>query len=240
MVGTKVVAAESLPQTVYCYDRAADCPLNMHFCAGHFAIIDDLEWPGLEAVRAGLIRERRAFKSPFHPPIMPTEVMRGYNAMVKAADALVHQMLPERREEALASFRPMITGPEPMHFDSYDAPVSTLTAFINVATTPRIYRIGPTFEHLATTQPKVMKHLASEKKVHGLSYSIRQLTVANQPPLPASSDAHDVAFAPGAIWFFNGKTASHEVVHGEGAVGISWALPDSLAPTQEALLKRLQ
>jgi hypothetical protein len=238
-VGTKVIAAESLPQTVFVYDGAAGCPLMTHFGQSHIAVIDGVEWPGMATVRAGLIRKRRAFKAPFHPE-MPAAVMEDYEVMVQAIRDFALPLLTERHEDDRSSFRPMITGPEPMHFDSYEAPRAVLQCFVNVAATPRIYRVGPTFQRLVETQPDAMRKVATTCGPHGLSYSIRRNTVAGLPPLPSDGDSHTVEFAPGAIWIFNGKTASHEVVYGEGAVAVAWVLPDSTMPTQESLMETLQ
>ncbi len=239
-MGTKVVVAKSLAPTVFVYDglaaALADDPAR-HFCSSHVIVIDGIEWSDFAVASKGLIRERRQFKGPFHPDEIPAEIAKGLTGMVKEIDSVFAQLFPNHvRQDMSSSFRPMITGPEPMHFDTYEAPIPIAVSFTNLANTPRVYRVGPTFQELIKRQPEVMKWIGAKHT----SYRIRELTMANRPPLPKNSPAHHVEFAPGSIWFFNTKTASHEVVYGEGALGVSWTLPDMPALTQEQMLRTLQ
>lgn len=238
-MGTEVIFEPSLRQTVHRYDVFHAIPAGaaaQHFCAADLMVIDGIEWSGLEAIRRGLIPQWRPFKAPFHPPYIDSEVAAGMDAIVEQADKIFGALFHgQRREEFSSSLRPMITGPEPMHFDTYDAPITTATVFINVALTPRVYRVGPTFMDLVEKYPHEMK-----KFPDNASYRIRDLTVKDQLPLPRSAAAHTVKFAPGAMWIFNAKMVSHEVVYGEGAIGLSWVMPDLDTPSQESLLRLLK
>lgn len=239
-MGTKVVASKALPQTVFVYDEEPSAQIaTAHFCNSDFMVIDGIEWDGIAQARAGLIRQHRGFGSIFHPSGAeePSGVAEGINLMLAQMDALASRLFLEPRGEKHSSFRPMVTGPEPMHFDVYPAPLPILTCFVNIALTRRIYRVGPTFHRLIETQPKVMRQVASQCDEHGMSYRIRDLTMAGQPPMPKNGDAQLVELEPGAIWFFNGKTVSHEVVFGEGALAASWELPESRAHSQQGLMQ---
>ncbi len=239
-MGTKVVTAASLTPTVFVYDglaaALADDPVA-HFCASHVIVIDGLEWEGLARAREGLIPEKRRFKGPFHPKDISPKAAEGVQMLAAEVDHLFAQLFPNHiRQDVTSSYRPMITGPEPMHFDTYKAPIPIAVSFVNLAKTARVYRVGPTFQELIARQPQEMRALGAKD----ISYRIRDLTMEDKPPMPKSGPAHEVAFAPGSIWFFNTKTASHEVVYGEGALGVSWTLPDIPALTQEQLLRTLQ
>lgn len=240
MVGTKVIAAARLPESVFVYsapEEIAGEAFAARFSAHEVIVIDGIEWPGIEKVRRGLSKAHRRFKDPFHG-VVSKDTQAGMELVVSAAEELVARLLPGHRlTDRCSSLRPLVTGPEPMHFDTFSESKPVLTCFINVADTPRIYRIGPTFKHLMQTQPEKMREVAATaNKKHNVSYRIRDLTVEGKPPLPADCDAHRVEFAPGAIWFFNAKTVSHEVVHGEGAIGIGWTMPDSGALSQDQLI----
>ncbi len=115
-----------------------------------------------------------------------------------------------------------------------------VTAYINVSAVPRVYSIGPNFPMLVREQPDVMRELVKKEGVGAdLSYAIRQRTAEGLPPLGEKTPRHRVELAPGAIWFFNAKTVSHEVIHGTGAFGISWEVPSCGALMQADLLKGL-
>lgn len=242
-MGTQVHLTDTLEQTVFLYDGetpALFADALPHFNASHVVIVDNIDWPGMAEIQAGLIAKQRGFKSPFHPKKIPDEVAVGMDLMVARCEAIVGRMFPNQLGLRHSSLRPMITGPEPMHYDSYAIAPSVLTSFINIAPTPRHYRIGPTFATLLAEQPDAMRVIVKKcEDLGSISYHIRTNTVKDKLPLPCSTKAHVIEFAPGAMWFFNGKTVSHEVVYGEGALGVSWELTDSSALTQLDLIKVL-
>ena len=244
MVGTQIMIAPELRRNVFLYaDRdaaIADDPWA-HFCASDMIAIDGIEWPMLEEVRRGLIDRRRPFKKPFHPPDIDPAVTAAMSAILCAADELFADLFPDVTvEERTSSFRPMITGPEPLHFDTFEVVQPVVIAFINLATTPRRYRVGHSFPDLVRDQPDTMREIAKRCNGTNLSYHIRCLTVNDHPPMPKSGPAHSIEFAPGAIWFFCPKTGSHQIVHGRGAIGRSWILPAGCAPLQEDHMETLQ
>lgn len=245
-MGTQGRLANSLERTVFLYDGVTDTLLAEaigHFNASHVVIVDGIDWPGMADIQAGLIPEQRKFKSSFHPDVIPNPEItwRGMDLMVAACTDLFERMFPKQLGPRHSSLRPMITGPEPMHFDSYAVKPTVLTSFINIAPTPRRYRFGPTFAALLAEQPDAMRAIVKKcTDLGSISYEIRENTAKDQLPLPSSAAAHVVEFAPGTMWFFNGKTASHEVVYGEGAMGISWELINSPAQTQLDLIKILE
>ncbi len=192
----------------------------------------------MEEIRRGLIDRRRKFGEPFHVPDEVNASLPAMDAIAMKADDLFRDLYPFPCVPRKYSFRPMITGPEPIHFDTDDAPQPVVTAFINVATSPRTYRIGPTFSDLVREQPEQMREVICNGG--NTSYAIRGRTINDDPPLRAHGPAHRVDFAPGAIWFFNAKTVSHQIVHGTGAIGRSWLLPPGSAPMQADLLRELR
>jgi hypothetical protein len=132
----------------------------------------------------------------------------------------------------------MITGPEPMHFDTYTAPTS-ITSFANVSLVPRVYNIGRNFQHMIEADRKAVQTVIEMCKgnLDDFSYRARDLTKEGLPPLGKDMPRHRVEFAPGSIWFFNPKTVSHEVVYGEGAMSFAWEVKGA-GPTQRELLER--
>lgn len=239
-MGTEVILSARLPKTVFVYQPTERPPADEHFCNSDFMVMDGIEWNGLGVLRAHLIPKHRRFNTPFHPAKMPDEIGPAMDAMKEQAQKLVDDLYVESHEFISTSLRPMQTGPEPMHFDVYPAPIPVLTCFINVAATPRVYRIGPTFAHLVKTEAYAVRQLAVKVGWTDISYRMRDNTVEGIPPMPKDGEAHRIELAPGAAWFFNGKTVSHQVVYGEGALGMSWTFPKSAAPTQEQMMAALK
>lgn len=239
-MGTKTVKCNELLDNVFVFnEEPSPETANTLFCNSGFMVLDGTTWDGLAQARTGIIREHRKFGASFHPDDIAPSAVAGINLMVAQVESLVARLFLEPKSDKHSSFRPMLTGPEPMHFDVYKAPLPILTCFVNIAETARVYRIGPTFGRLIETHPKAMRYIASQCDEHGMSYRIRDLTMAGLPPMPKDGPAHEVALAPGAIWFFNGKTVSHEVVYGEAALGISWELPESKAHSQQGLMRAI-
>lgn len=237
---SSLALAPELRRNVFMYDsreRAiADDPVE-HFRAADLICIDGIEWPAMEEVRRGLIDKRRKFGEPFHAPDEIKASLPAMDAIAMKADDLFCDLYPFPPMPRKYSFRPMITGPEPIHFDTDDAPQPVVTAFINVATTPRRYSVGPTFADLVRDQPDQMRQIIANGG--NTSYAIRGSTVRGEGPLLNSGPAHRVDFAPGAIWFFCAKRVSHQIVYGAGAIGRSWILPPGSAPMQVDLLREL-
>lgn len=243
MVGTKIIIDQQLGNTVHLFHSVAEV-INAAdiFRRSEMLVIDGIEWDGMEEARKGLTPVKRGFKSPFKCKSVPQEASAGLERMTLQADQIFAAIYPTiqvaKRDN---SFRPMITGPEPMHFDTYDKPLSVITSFVNLSDKARRYRVGPSFETLVATQAEAMREVIAECKgdLVNLSFVIRNRTRDNQPPICRATSYHSVEFAPGAIWFFNAKTMSHEVIYGDGALGFGWDVINSGAPTQVDLVKGL-
>jgi len=205
-------------------------------------VVDGMPWDAdMVTIRSALVKVHRGFKAPFIEKEPPKLVRKELRKLIEHAERLFAQLYPSFKPvETRTSFRPMITGPEPLHFDTYGGEAPMVTAYINVSKVPRVYGIGPSFPMLVREQPEVMRQLVKDEGAGAdLSYAIRQRTADGLPPLGKDAPRHRVELAPGAIWFFNAKTVSHEVVYGTGAFGISWECPDCGAPMQADLLKGL-
>lgn len=203
--------------------------------------IDGIAWlADLDLIRSALVRKRRKFKAPFIDEEPPAPVRDELLRLQRHACELFSHLYPTfRSTETRVSFRPMITGPEPLHFDTYGGEAPMVTAYINVSNEPRVYGIGPNFPALVRDHGDVLRRLAEGEPTNDLSYVLRQRTAEGIGPLGADAPRHRVEFAPGAIWFFNAKTVSHEVIHGTGAFGISWEVPGCGAPMQAELLQEM-
>ncbi len=244
-MGTQITLHPDLEPRAFAYhcdDRIEDA-VGI-YRRGQMLVIDGMQWDADMAVlRGGLSNKWRAFKTRFEVRKATPEVMREFMRLGAHAQRLFHRIYPDfvttgdRRD----SFRPMVTGPEPLHFDTFTLPHSLVTSLTNVSAVPRVYNVGPGFAQLVAEHPKEMRRLIREckGKLDDLSYHIRARTMADRPPMPMSCPRHRVELAPGSIWFFDAKTCSHEVVYGEGAAGFTWVVPNAGAASQRDLLATL-
>lgn len=245
MVGSQIIAHPDLGPRAFvyhCQDKIEDA-VGI-FRRGQMLVIDGMQWNAdLAVLRGGLIKHWRAFKMPFENRKASPEVMREFLRLGAHAEQLFGRIYPEfvatgdRRD----SFRPMITGPEPLHFDTYTLPHSLVTSLTNVSAVPRVYKLGPSFAQLVAQQPKEMRKVMREcaGKLDNMSFHLRVRTMSDRPPMPRSGPSHRVELAPGAIWFFDAKICSHEVVYGEGAAGFTWVVPNAGAASQRKLMEVL-
>lgn len=215
------------------------------FLDHYMLVVDDVPWEAdLQTIHLGLVKKSRAFKAPYLEREPAKPVRRQVDNVIAHAKRVFPTLYPHFVSiEERTSFRPMITGPEPLHFDSYGGLNPMVTAYINVSTVPRVYAIGANLPTLVDKHPVVMREMLKDaKKRNGIadvSYVLRKAAEAGIGPLGKSAPRHRVELAPGAIWFFNAKTVSHEVIYGEGAVGISWEVPDCGAQMPADILKEL-
>ncbi len=248
MVGTQVTLAPELPSdNVVVRDASIIWPVNgLHggesaFLAHQMLVLDGYDWgPALVTIQErGLDPKPRAFKDPYIERKTSPEVQQAVASVMRQAKGLYPLLYPWPATMAHSSFRPMVTGPEPLHYDSYDGGQPLVTAYINVSTVPRVYRISWNFEQLCRRYPAEVRKAWREcaKPGDDASYPIRMRTQNGKGPLGPDVPRHTVHMAPGAIWFFNAKTVSHEVVHGTGAIGIGWEVPTSGAKLQRDILK---
>ena len=221
-------------------------PLNVlakdAFLDHRLLVIDGHDWGNaLGIIQAhGLDPRRRRFKGPFIEHKPPEDVRQAVDAILIGANALFLELFGWPAAIAHSSFRPMITGPEPLHYDSYGGEHPLVTAYVNVSAEPRVYRIGWNFEQLVDACPEGVRAAMAQRRLptDDIAWSLRKRTERGEGPLGPKAPRHTVRLAPGAIWFFNAKTVSHEVVHGTGAVGMGWQVPTSGAELQHDILRR--
>lgn len=223
--------------------RLDDCPAPAGvFRAAQLLLVEGVPWQAdIEVIRSGLIRRRRRFKEPFHEGV-PDNVAAELARLGEQCDALFALLYPSFRPGPRRnSFRPMLTGPEPMHFDTYlmDAPL--VTSFVNVSRVPRVYRLSYSLEQLIEHDRRAVRDIIERDcrgKVDDFSYRLRERTWADKPPLHSGAPREEVKLPPLSWWLFDAKRVSHEVVYGEGAMGFSWPVPGCGAPLQGELLEQ--
>lgn len=223
--------------------RAESAPTQA-FIDHRLFVLDGVRWDAdLELIRSALVPKRREFKAPYLEREPNHSVQREIDMVIAHAKRLFPLLYPtfEHTGRIATSFRPMVTGPEPLHFDSYGGEHPLVTAYINVSDVDRVYRISHRFPDLVRLYPdEIRKALKERKKPEDdVSYPLRMWTQKGHGPLGPHAPRHTVRLAPGAIWFFNAKTVSHEVVYGTGAIGISWEVPKSGAKLQHEIMKEM-
>lgn len=186
--------------------------------------IDDIEWEA----DLDVLATNRVDK---HKPYDDEELHRKYtksNApdVVKAELAKlevqiedIFRVLYGEFDDAKKAFswRPMIVGPEPIHFDGYVLPnTTTICSFVNFDTQPRVWRVSYTLPGLIKSYPKMVRDLWDQAIETKSSFNaiLRHRTFEGQPPFDVF---HEIEFGQGAIWFCNPKTVSHGIHYGRGA-----------------------
>ncbi len=218
------------------------------FRRAQMLVIDDTIWDAdIALIQSALIHRRRAFKAPFTVGDPSPELTHELKRLGAHADRLFKTLYPsfkpiERRD----SFRQLITGPEPLHYDTHPRMAGTemafVTSFVNVSKVPRVYNISHNFERLVQLDSKLMQTILKNagKNIDDLSYALRSRTVSGLAPLGPKAPRHRVELAPSSIWFFNPKTVSHEVVYGEGAMSFSWVVPETGALSQRQIMETIR
>lgn len=233
-LGTTVHLCGSIQQAVALVPSAL-------FSQAHVLVIDDIPWrASLDVIRTGLDAQHRKHKAPWATHAPAANVAAELEALVAEVQTLFGQLYPTSTAVWFKSvFRPMITGPEPLHFDTYeedDGP--RVAAFLNVSSVPRIYNVGATLYQLVERDHRFIRALWDGVPEHdNFSLYLRKRGSKGLPPLDPSAPRHRVEFAPGAIWFFNAKTVSHEVIYGEGALSCHWLVP-GMAELQSAIIQQ--
>lgn len=209
-------------------------------------IIDEYNWDfDWKILRKVLDRTQRYMHQPFINKSIPSDIRKQIQKVKIQLEELFHKLYPnyEYMPRNGKSVRPLMTGPEPMHFDTFDTDGKTpLTAYINIDTQPRIYAIGHTFEYLTTNYDSFFKkHIIPvwKKTKQTPGNLVRAATSANIGPLKYDSPKHYILFEPKSVWFFNPKLVSHEVVYGGGTICSSWWLTNVDFPTQEDLVSAI-
>lgn len=246
-MGTKVTLAPELkPPVLRDVSEgygAAQAVAPATFLDHNLLVLDGVAWEAdMAFIQRHLVKQRRSFKDPFRVKDPGAPLLAQLKLVTKQATAIAKLLYSSFDLHTLRwSWRPMITGPEPLHYDTVPGLTPLVTSYINVSSEPRVYNIGMDFATLVQQYPGPLRQLVKDckEKPVDLGYDLRQLTSKGTGPLGAAAPRHRVELASGAIWFFNAKTVSHEVVHGTGAVGASWEAPESGAQMQPELLKGL-
>jgi hypothetical protein len=213
------------------------------FIDSQMLVVDEVLWDAdMSILHGALTKKRRAFKEPFNEGAPKREAQEQIGRTTAHATRLFKALYPGFKPiMERVSWRPMVTGPEPLHLDTTHNDAPLVTAYINVSPEPRVYNIGPNLPMLLRDHPKDMKALFEKSRAPGkpldVSYALRQ--ILPDGPLGSKTPRHRVELAPGAIWFFNAKTVSHEVIFGRGAIGISWECPGCGAKSQAELFKEM-
>ncbi len=239
-MGTKVTLHSGLPPSVHICDRLNISDPEWIFEDCQLLVIDGTDWQcDMDVLRASLIAKQRAFKAPFGDERRRSkEWDKAVAGLWSHTDRMFRWLYNYKVKRKSKSFRPMITGPEPMHFDTYSAP-ATVTSFVNLSAVPRIYNIGRSLPQLIKYDRDGVASIVKSCKgnVDDFSYIARQYAAEGKGPLGPKMPRHRVEFAPGSIWFFDPKTVSHEVVYGEGAFAFSWEVPGAALSQRDWLRK---
>lgn len=202
------------------------------FTANALLVIDEPPWTAdFNVLALGLEPKERKFKAPYYTrePVgsVATEIARAK----QDAAAMFRRLYPSlqyrdgQHATMRASWRPMITRGEPMHYDTYGGPNPLVTAYINISGRPRVYNVGPTLPQLCSLRPDEIRRMVKEEEsTDDVLYELRKLGAEGKGPFGKCATVR-VELAPGSIWLFNAKTLAHEVVYGEGAIGVSWEVP---------------
>lgn len=216
------------------------------FIDSQMLVVEGEFWDAdMKVLHGALSTKKRAFKEPFNEGVPKREVQEQIGRMTAHATRVFRELYPNFKPiMERVSWRPMVTGPEPLHLDTTHNDAPLVTAYINISPEPRVYNIGPNLPMLLRDHPDTMRALIKKPRNPevprvplDVSYALRQMLPDG--PLGSKAPRHRVELAPGAIWFFNAKTVSHEVVYGRGAIGISWECPGCGAKSQAELFKEM-
>lgn len=213
---------------------------------GHgLLVINHPPWTAdFEVLLAGLEKKARKFKERYFTVDPQGELARQIKVAQADATRMFAQLYPNfsprdgQHTRIGASWRPMITAKEPVHYDTYGGAEPLVTSYMNVSAVPRVYKIGPTLGQLCALRKTEMRKLFKKKGVTAddVIYILRQ---QGDKGLLGAAPRVRVELAPRSIWFFNAKTLAHEVVYGEGAIGVSWEVPGATEMPQQILRSML-
>ncbi len=205
-------------------------------------VIDNLVWNyNKELVQKNLEHNCRIFDGEFKTTLPLPEVIIQLKTVQSQIAILVKEIFNdysyERNGHGLG-YRPMVTGPEWIHFDSKPVDKMVLTCYLNLDILPRIYKISHTFLWLIKNERKAMLKIKKAESFYPVT--IRANTIKNKGVINNTTPKHTILFDPGTIWFFNPHMISHEVVFGRGAMGQSWWVYNSECKTQTQLMEKLK
>jgi hypothetical protein len=198
----------------------------------------------LSGLREGLSDERRKFKEKFNRG-HPTSAMfkQAYTKTGRRITEITRMLFGyELPEVSARSYRPMITENEPLHYDTYDVPCGTfsLMSVLNFDIRPRVWNIGPNFREICRdSRHEVEDILKNKRPGEGMSVPLRSAGLRGIGPLRAGIPLHHIEFAPGAVWYANPKTMSHQIVYGGGAYFEQWTIDTQECECQSCIIEQL-
>lgn len=200
--------------------------------------------PILTGLREGLSDYRRKFKEKFNFGRPETESFkRAYDQAAERITELTRKLFGyELKDGGIMSYRPLITADEPLHYDTYDVECGqmSLMAVLNFDIRPRVWNVGPSFREICRDSAADIEEILKKKKPgESPSVPIRTAGLKGFGPLKAGIPLHHIEFAPGAVWYANPKTVSHQIVYGGGAHFQQWNIPVSDCACQACVFEEL-
>jgi len=200
--------------------------------------------PLLAGLREGLSDYRRKFKEKFNFGRPETESFRrAYDETIKRMTELTRMLFGyDLKGAGTMSYRPLITADEPLHYDTYDVPCGeiSLMAVLNFDIRPRVWNVGPSFREICRDSAADIEEILKKKNPgESPSVPIRSAGLKGFGPLKAGTPLHHIEFAPGAVWYANPKTTSHQIVYGGGAHFQQWNINVSDCACQACLFEAL-
>lgn len=189
-------------------------------------VIDNIDWKfNFNKIQKGLKnRTFREYDSKFVDKNLDIEIVNELRKGQQEVFDIFKQLFPNYKYKDRGKYslglRNMITGPEPMHFDTKPYDQLILTSYINLDTQPRIYKISYTFKYLIETYPRWMKKLKALNK--NIPREMREITIKNKGRLTNKSPKHIAIFSPKTLWFFDPQLIAHEVIFGRGTMAQTW------------------
>ncbi len=253
-MGTEITLDPTLPRSIHVANSELEAwalkPKKV-FCDAEFLVIDDLDWDvDFGPIQKSLSPDRRKFEEAFNDGDPSKSALRQIKRIEWRVHHLFNTLYPgyEGKRFAKAGWRNQPTGPEPLHLDSYDPKgAAGIGVFVNVSAEPRRYRVGWKLEALChmKQQRQMIRdiwHTAQSLSAYPPSHFsvvLRRRWIDKEAPFDEEIPAHEVSFAPGSIWFWNPKLILHQVIHGTGALSMSWMVTNSGCILQAQILRGL-
>ena len=199
----------------------------------------------LMGLREGLSDYRRKFKEKFNHGRPNSETFNvAYTETGKRMTELTRMLFGyELPATSACSYRPLITENEPLHFDTYDVECGkiSLMSVLNFDIRPRVWNIGPSFREVCRDSAADVEDILKKKRPgESLSVPLRSAGLRGIGPLRAGLPLHHIEFAPGAVWYANPKTISHQVVYGGGAYFEQWTIDVQDCQCQACLVEQYE
>jgi hypothetical protein len=200
--------------------------------------------PMLTGLREGLSDYRRKFKEKFNFGRPQTESFKkAYDQTTSRMTELTRLLFGyELKDDGVMSYRPLITTDEPLHYDTYDVQCGemSLMSVLNFDIRARVWNIGPSFREICRDSAADIEEILKKKNAgESPSVPIRSAGLKGFGPLKAGTPLHHIEFAPGAVWYANPKTISHQIIYGGGAHFQQWNIQVSDCACQACLFEEL-